>query len=183
MKFKDPKEQELNLGHLFTTAVMAEVPIFGDKSFNNKEVADTLRATVKKAIHADGDPVIDLLDPANEDNVAARSDGAEIIKLQNLQISAKASEDEGKGPASEAILSSREQHDRDHYASYRPNPASKEIHEMLDNIMLQRALDGYLFNCQKNQSLLEQDPWLQDAWDWIGGTRAAFLYLNDANTS
>lgn len=40
----------------------------------------------------------------------------------------------------------------------------------LSTSMRVRAVDGYLFDCVKNQKLLQDDPWLVDVWGWIAGT-------------
>ena len=39
-----------------------------------------------------------------------------------------------------------------------------------------RAAQGYLFDSGKNVEILQDDPWLQAMWDWIGGMR---LMLRD----
>lgn len=170
MKFKDSVEQEANLGPLFATAAMANVPIYGPKSFKNTDVATALRAAVKKAVHAGGDPVLDLADPSNAEADTLSGGEADLRKLADLQIHDKGKVGKGKSAGIEPkFLSSREQHDDDHYATFRNLPCTKRKHEALDHVMLQRAKDGYLFGCKKNQALAHQDPWLQDAWEWVQG--------------
>lgn len=45
----------------------------------------------------------------------------------------------------------------------------EEYYGALSNIMRRRCVDGYLFDCIKNQKLTSNDPWLQDMWAWIEG--------------
>lgn len=42
-----------------------------------------------------------------------------------------------------------------------------------------RCVQGYLFDCQKNMSVVAEDPWLRDMWSWIGSKsrrRASYLH-------
>ena len=169
MKFRDSKEQEAHLGPLFATTLMADKPIFGNGSFKNPQVADALRAEFEKTIHSGVDIIFDSEDPANKE---ASSVEDESKNLKNLNLDDDSRVAKGKG---KAILSNREVHDLDHYATHRARPGSKDHHEILDHIMLKRAQDGYLFNCNANVSLMEDDLWLQDAWMWIRGGFGLFF--------
>lgn len=170
MKFNDPKEQEAHLGPLFATTMMADKPIFGNASFKNPEVADSLRADFEKAVHSGADIIADLEDPTK--NLTLDDD--ELEKLQNLQLE-EGQIEKGKG---KAVWTSRERHDADHYATHRARPGSKMHHQILDHIMLQRALDGYLFNCDINIRLTKDDLWLQDSWVWIKGKLASLSNIS-----
>jgi len=44
-----------------------------------------------------------------------------------------------------------------------------ESQAILDHVMLLRAKEKYLFDCQLNQRVISDDPWLRDIWAWIGG--------------
>jgi len=44
-----------------------------------------------------------------------------------------------------------------------------EGHAILDNIMLLRAKEMYLFNSSTNQKIVSDDPCLQDVWAWVAG--------------
>lgn len=72
-------------------------------------------------------------------------------------------------PAPIRPFSSREQHERSHWAALDGPPFSTVPYAKLNNRMLQRCRKGYLFDCEKNRSILTDDPWLQDIWLWIEG--------------
>ncbi|THV50169.1 hypothetical protein BGAL_0162g00130 [Botrytis galanthina] len=57
-------------------------------------------------------------------------------------------------------------------------PSSKAEAMLIDNLFIQRALNGYLFDCNKNKSLVREDPWLRDVWYWISVAEKA---ANDDN--
>lgn len=48
-------------------------------------------------------------------------------------------------------------------------PTSKAEAMLIDNLFIHRALNGYLFDCNKNKSVVTEDPWLKDVWFWISG--------------
>jgi hypothetical protein len=66
-------------------------------------------------------------------------------------------------------FSSRELHDRSHYSTHSRLPASKNMHDNLDHTMLNRALAGYLFDCQLNKKITADDQWLEGLWEWVTG--------------
>jgi hypothetical protein len=62
-------------------------------------------------------------------------------------------------------LSSRERHQLSHWGSLDGQPPYAKINDR----MIRRCKKGYLFDCEKNRSILSDDPWLQDIWSWIEG--------------
>lgn len=66
-------------------------------------------------------------------------------------------------------LSSREQHERSHWAALNSPPFAAVPYAKMNYRMLQRCRKGYLFDCEKNRRILMDDPWLQDIWLWIEG--------------
>ncbi|KAB8295787.1 hypothetical protein EYC80_008610 [Monilinia laxa] len=46
-------------------------------------------------------------------------------------------------------------------------PTSKAEAMLINNLFIHRALNGYLFDCNKNKSVVKEDPWLRDVWYWI----------------
>ena len=44
-----------------------------------------------------------------------------------------------------------------------------EAQTVLDHVMLLRAKEKYLFDCQTNRKVVSDDPWLRDVWAWIAG--------------
>jgi hypothetical protein len=182
MNFADPSEREKVLGPLFATAAKADVPIFGPNKFASTSIKTVLNAAIKKSLHSEADPVVDLL--------ASTDPALEPFKeeISRLQISSKV----GKGKwvdskissiepdAPSKVYSSRELHDRSHYSTFRVPPTSNRGSELPSHVMLNRAEDGYLFDCKKNQLIVANDNWLRDVWEWIEGKPSVvgLLYMN-----
>jgi hypothetical protein len=68
------------------------------------------------------------------------------------------------------ILSSRERHEKSHYELLKGFFSANTAYAMLNALMLQRCRKRYLFDCEKNKEILNDDPWLQDVWLWIEGS-------------
>lgn len=176
MNFKDPKEREAVLGPLFETAATVDIPAFGPDKFTTTKTTALLKAAVKKALQSTEDPVVDLLAAAdsklssNVDQVA-QSLGPELSRLEIMDKATQKADASSLADttSSKKTHSSRELHDKSHYSVIDRKGSSKSYSELLTNVMLQRALDGYLFNCKLNKSIVADDPWLQGVWDWIEG--------------
>lgn len=57
--------------------------------------------------------------------------------------------------------------------------AALSIEELVitKDVIRRRCEEGYLFDCNKNISIVSDDPWLQDVWDWVAGRLFALLIL------
>ena len=181
MKFTDSAEQERILGPLFETEATADVPIFGAEKFNSQKAKSLLKAAIKRSLQLKEDPVIDLLAP--EDFKMGQSPS--VIDLSSDPLTNQLSqthlndtvekghkaqlESSGINAGAKKVFSSRELHDKSHYSVLSLESPTKSKSELLDHMMLQRAMDGYLFDCQKNKTLVVGDQWLQDVWEWIAG--------------
>jgi hypothetical protein len=171
MNFADPNERENVLGPLFATAAKADVPVFGPNKFASASIKTVLNAAIKKSLHSDADPVVNLLAPTNPDLEPLK------VELTQAQISSKMSKlkvVDSKISSVEAdvpnkVYSSRELHDRSHYSSFSGSSTLSRDSELPSHVMLNRAEDGYLFDCKKNQSIVANDHWLRDVWEWIEG--------------
>lgn len=187
MRFKDPNEAEKVLGPLYADAAKADIPVFGPNGFNNLETKRRLNAAIKEAIHSGEDPVVDLLPPYNtKDNDAEASGSTHPPSDQLSELNIENKVDKGKGKAepeaeaSKKCMSSREMHDTLHYSALSVLPTSKEIKQELDNVMIKRAVAGYLFDCSKNAQMLKDaewtdDPWLVKVWWWIASESLRYL--------
>lgn len=117
--------------------------------------------------------MIDLLAPANPAMPQSSEDFGE--KLSKLSIQSKTDKDKpGNNELPDTgggrrIRSSRKFRDRSHYYTSGTAPETKTKGELIDTTMLRRALDGYLFDCEKNWELVAGDQWLQEVWEWIAG--------------
>jgi len=180
MNFADPSEREKVLGPLFATAAKADVPIFGPNKFASASIKNVLNAAIKKSLHSDLDPIVDLL--------VSTDSAVEPFKkeMTQLQISSKVTKgkmEDSKISSIESdspnkVYSSRELHDRSHYSTFRGFSTSTSGSELPSHVMLNRVEDGYLFDCKKNQLIVANDNWLRDVWEWIEGKSSVVCQLN-----
>lgn len=174
MEFTDPNERDKVLGPLYATAAKAELPIFGPNKFTSKNAQELLNWTLQQDLQLDDDPVVNLLTikkrkmgqlPSN----ISQPGGSLSEDLDKVQLETQGEDGEVKLKTSKKISSNRELHDKAHYTT-RLDPTSAESKaELLDHAMLQRAIDGYLFNCKVNKAIVKDDMWLQGVWEWIEG--------------
>jgi len=122
--------------------------------------------------------VIDLLVPADIEMHQSSE-----AKLSKLSIQAKADKERPDNFQTSGVVnrrkfySSRELHDQSHYPTRGLSTEINSKGELIDNIMLRRALDGYLFNCKKNWELVAGDQWLKEVWEWISGKFSEFVTI------
>lgn len=176
--FKDPKEAEKVLGPLYADAAKADIPVFGPNGFNNLETKKKLNAAIKEHIHSGEDPIVEQLPGyGSKNNDAGASGAAEppSEQLSELNIENKVAKGKGRADPDEEFknyMSTREMHDRVHYSTLSVLPATKEIKKEYDNVMIKRAVDGYLFDCGLNARICNEaewcdDPWLTKVWWWV----------------
>lgn len=55
-----------------------------------------------------------------------------------------------------------------HYSVWGSALSTEEL-PIIKEIFNHRCEEGYLFDCKKNSTILADDPWLQDVWDWVAG--------------
>lgn len=80
---------------------------------------------------------------------------------------------QNKLSALDQIPSSRERHEKllAHISvgkTFNPNAPDR-----IETLMLDRIRRGYIFNCKRNITVLQDDPWLQDVWIWVQGAEEA----------
>lgn len=160
MDFKDPKEREIVLGPLFATEAKAAMPVFGPHRFTSKPTKQMVNDTIKKALQSTSESVVNLLRPT-EGGIGVTTNGligkALGDQLQHVNISRTGNVD-SVNAVSASMSSSRELHGI---------PDFSFMSEQLDNVMLRRAKEGYLFDCKKNKKIVGADHWLQEVWGWI----------------
>lgn len=44
-----------------------------------------------------------------------------------------------------------------------------DVLNIIKDVIRCRCEEGYLFDCRKNITIVADDPWLQDVWDWVAG--------------
>lgn len=162
------------------SAAEASIPVFGPDSLISPKVISALDQEIRKSLESPKDLVVDQL-AANDTPktpILARGDSA-INSLKSgvakMKLSSKDSNASLRGevPVLEAppnkSCSSRELHDKSHYATHSHHLASNSVHEHLDHTLLDRAMAGYLFDCELNKKIVTEDPWLKGIWEWVAG--------------
>jgi hypothetical protein len=174
--FADPDEQETVLGPLFATAAKANVAVFGPDKFITTKAKQRMVTEIKAAIHSGKDPVVELLAPSRPFTGDVTADDHKIRAFESSMSKlglAKSRTGKAKVIPNDILddakiaSSSREMHQKMHNSIVSLAPTAKAQGETRDNIMLRRAIDGYLFDCTKNVALLKNDQWLQEAWLWV----------------
>lgn len=181
MSFADPSERDELLGPLFASEAKADTPVFGPQRFTLKTTRARVESTVKKLLQSAEDPVVNLLIPTesgsgpelNSSKPSTLSNNLEQLRAEHK--SSKTAVKKIDPAVSSKVLSSIELHDKSHYTSASLGPSAQPKSDILDQIMLQRATRGYLFDCAQNLAIVADDPWLQDVWRWIKGRLIALL--------
>ncbi|KAI9645907.1 hypothetical protein NHQ30_005344 [Ciborinia camelliae] len=197
MDFADPIERRANLGPLYANELKSQIPVFGPDGYNTPHVQSKLATALDKALERPEASASDVKieTPGSQISRAAftKSTFSEAIDRQlstvndpvsetfakrgglsdddgpdflNNKLSAMDLGSEMRNPNSSTtdILSSREMHE---LLLESRIPSSKAEAMLIDNLFIQRALNGYLFDCDKNKSVVKEDPWLTDIWYWI----------------
>jgi hypothetical protein len=186
MNFADSNERERILGPLFATEAAADAPIFGTEKFTSPNAKSLLIAAIKRSLQSKEDPVVDLLAPKIQVQTSSSIGvGSDPLSDQLSQTHLDNTVEKGYKEKTEntesmtspkKVYSSRELHDKSHYSVLSLNSSIKSKSELLDYVMLQRAMNGYLFDCKRNKAVVINDQWLQDVWEWITGTHNRFVY-------
>jgi hypothetical protein len=173
MKFSDPSESDKVLGPLYATAAKTEVPIFGPDKFTSKTAQQLLNATIIQNLRSENNSVVNLLSTkkprmGHELSNISQSGGSLSEDLDKLQLEAQ-EDAKAKLTTSKKISSNRQLHEEAHYTSRLDSTSAESKDELLDHVMLQRAIDGYLFDCKINKAIVRDDVWSQYIWEWIEG--------------
>ncbi len=169
MNFEDACERESVLGPLFATAAKADVPVFGPDKFHSSKMQKLLDTAIKKSLQSPEDPIVDLLASVDlEMSQTLSHTGIPRPQIEGKGCKTGYSEKtSAELSPSTKVYTSREVHDRLHFSTLSLVPSSKLKSELLDHVMLRRAVDGYLFDCKLNKTIVSDDQWLQDLWEWI----------------
>ena len=173
MNFSDPSERDKVFGPLYATAAKAQIPIFGPEKFTSKNAQQLLDSTLKQDLQSEENPVVNLL-PTKKLKMGQRpSDisqfgGSLSEDLEKLKVESQGLKDT-ESTTSKKLSSHRELHDQAHYTVRLDATSTESKEELLNHAMLQRAIDGYLFDCKMNKAIVKDDLWLRDVWEWIEG--------------
>ena len=167
MHFKDAKEREAVLGPLFATEAKSAIPVFGPDRIKSEHSQLEVKAFIKEALKSSEHSVMNMLEPSK------LSSGPSILAVSSMGAQPEQLTKGGNVSPDHAVpasmYSSRELHDISHFSSISLRGSTKSLSEKPENVLLRRAQSGYLFDCKHNKSILSDDIWLQDVWDWIDG--------------
>lgn len=180
LNFADVEECKKVLGPICASAAEASIPVFGPDSLISPRVISALGQEIRKSLESPGDLVIDQLaaDDTSKNQILGHGDssmGSPKNGVAKVKMGSKGSNTSLRGEVpvlelpTKKSCSSRELHDKFHYAAHRHHPASKLVHEHLDHTVLGRAMAGYLFDCELNKKIVVEDPWLKGVWEWVAG--------------
>lgn len=156
LNFEDTSESVKVRGPLFASAAKVDVPVFGSEKFSFPKIQDHLHTTIKKSLRSPEDPIVDLLSSVD-------------LEISQNHLLSDAGVSTSQVSTSNKVYTSREVHDKLHYSMLSLGSSRKPSIEVLDHVMLRRALDGYLFDCKINKTVATDDHWLRDVWEWIQG--------------
>lgn len=178
MSFNDLRERIELLGPLFASEAKLDRPVFGPHRFALNTTRVEVESEIKRLLESKDDPIVNLLAPT-EAELASSKPGTLSNNLEQLRLehkTPKTASSKTKPVPSSKVLSSIELHDKSHYTSASLGPSAQPKSDILDQIMLERAARGYLFDCAQNQLIVTDDPWLQDVWRWIKGIYMTLLF-------
>lgn len=184
MKF-EPGQATENLGPFLVEQALSDIPVFGPEKADIAAITDE---TLQNGAPDDDLLVDHLASEVPLSEAFTRADTvAEKLKVLRLYIWGLAHPDSEK-------LTSKQSHDPTMLVRLQDGQggptkqSSRSLHEallqftmetagfpkvaqaVLDNVMLLRAKEKYLFDCQVNSAVVDDDPWLKGVWGWIGGT-------------
>jgi SEA/GATOR complex protein SEA4/MIOS len=167
--FEDAPEKVKVRGPLFATAAKFNVPVFGHQRFQSPKSQTLLNTTIEMSLRSAGDPIVDLL--ASMELERNQSQWLNDTRISTSRLDGEESREEVTADSlvSNKTYSSREVHDKSHYSTLSLSSSNKPRSELLDHVMLRRALNGYLFDCKINKVVATDDKWLRNLWDWIQG--------------
>ncbi|KAK3333423.1 hypothetical protein B0T19DRAFT_418025 [Cercophora scortea] len=174
----EPSQARSLLAPLFTEQALSDTPLFGPDKRN-------LNDLVEKALTSNPDVgQVVQVEEAGDNNItlALPHLGSLADKVMSLRL---ASEETIHGhdalgaknaatlqPGGEP-LSQLERHERLLTATKNINRYSSKAQPIIDHLMLFRAKESYLFNYERNQEIVADDPWLRDVWTWVAGAADA----------
>ncbi|KAK0722884.1 hypothetical protein B0T26DRAFT_750228 [Lasiosphaeria miniovina] len=154
-------------GPLLTEKALADVPLFGP---NKADIGDLVEEALASSITEED------LQPGeaarNANLPAAFIQAASVAeKLGALRLTSR--EGSQNPDISEDPPSQLERREQLLTEIVDMSLLSNQAQATIDHTMLLRAKEGYRFNCEKNQQIVADDPWVRDVWAWISGAEEA----------
>lgn len=156
--------------------ILSDIPLFGPE----KAGVESLIKTALQVSTRDGSLVVDesrreaaSLDLKGASTIAEKLRALKLYSREHIPQRAGTrdleTKKQPKASAEDGPPSPREDHERFLNDRMESLGLPSEAHAILDNIMLLRAKEMYLFNCVTNQKIVADDPCLQDVWAWVAG--------------
>ncbi|KXX76469.1 SEH-associated protein 4 [Madurella mycetomatis] len=165
MEFEPPQSQNI-FGPLLTEQALSDIALFGP------DKAD-IKSLVEQALtDAPAEERMTVAKPGPGHLPAAFEQASSVAdKLKALRLASK----EGQIQSDDELSSQLERHEKLLTGARDMAGLSSKARFVLDHTMLLRAKEGYRFDYAKNQQIVADDPWLQDAWAWVAGAEEAAI--------
>ncbi|KAK6210413.1 WD repeat domain-containing protein [Colletotrichum tabaci] len=176
------------LGPLFVKEALSDIPIFGPNKADIQSIVDKTLQSKFSAADLNG-KLIGNADKASPALDKSRPT-AERMRALRLELKEKAKNSETNGAESSAMeesisslaqlslskegpVSCRHMHEHLLSLPLKAPDLSTEAQCLLDHVMLLRAKEKYLFDCNINRVVVSDDPWLRYVWDWVADAEDA----------
>ncbi|KZL84616.1 wd repeat domain-containing protein [Colletotrichum incanum] len=186
----EPSQSSDMLGPLFVEEALSDIPIFGPNKADVQSIVDkTLQskfsaAELNSRLVGNANKALPALDNSKST--------AERMRALRSELKGKAKDSETNGTESstmeesisslaqlsisrEGPVSCRHMHESLLSLPLKAPDLSTEAQCLLDHVMLLRAKEKYLFDCNINRVVVSDDPWLRYVWDWIADAEDAAL--------
>lgn len=190
MEFEQSQCSDM-LGPLFVEQALSDIAIFGpekvdvqsivDKTLQSKFSAADLNSKLVGTVDR-SPPSLDKSKTVAERMRALRSNLKEKAKISEAIGAESSGLEESTSSLAQLSLSTdgpvscRHMHESLVSLPLKARGLSTESQCLLDHVMLLRAKEKYLFDCNVNRAVVSDDPWLRFVWDWIAGECPSSLH-------
>jgi hypothetical protein len=170
----EPAQAHSLLGPLFTEKALSDIPLFGSDRANVNVLVEN---TMTPSAQMEGFVTKEVEQNLPDAFVKASSLAEKLIALrQSLGDINQGAKGQANPPLGGVPSSQLQRHEKLLGETKAKSDLPNEAHVVLDHMMLLRAKEGYLFNYEKNQKTVADDPWLQDVWAWVAGKSRMSCY-------
>ncbi|KAK0630730.1 hypothetical protein B0T17DRAFT_488258 [Bombardia bombarda] len=168
--YHEPMELEPSQAHdllapLLTEKALSDIPLFGSNKANLGSLLEkTMTSSAITDCLATSDAASDMNLPVSVLEASCLAD-----MLTGLSVASKENLPSPRVEPSTQLDRHEQMLAETRAMGHLPN----KVQALLDHTMLIRAKEGYLFDYQKNQQVVADDPWLRDIWAWVAGAEEA----------
>jgi hypothetical protein len=160
------------LSPLMTETLLSDIPLFGP---GKADVDSLLEQSLENASSRHVAPGAAVTETKPAGILASNASVAEKMAAMRLQWEDEHPETNKKdGRPSITQLSSEPASQQDRHQEFLAE-SKKLMHlstmaeDTIHHVMLLRAKENYLFDFERNESVVADDCWLKDVWAWVGG--------------